>query len=70
MMQVIDESIRCSVITPYAGRFEHEDAVLDGYHIPKNVRLNQIVFILRSIHDKSQPDSELAKTYMCIITLM
>ncbi|KAL5006402.1 hypothetical protein ScPMuIL_015208 [Solemya velum] len=36
MMQVIDETIRCSVITPYAGRFEQEDAVLDGYHIPKN----------------------------------
>ena len=36
MYQVIDETLRCAVVAPWAARFEHVDSTLGGYHIPKD----------------------------------
>lgn len=36
--QVIDETLRCSVLAPWAARYQDFDSELGGHKIPKNVR--------------------------------
>lgn len=38
LRQVIDESLRCAVIAPWAARYQDFDSELGGHKIPKNVR--------------------------------
>ena len=34
LRQVIDETMRCSVLAPYAARYSDDDTVLGGHHVP------------------------------------
>ena len=34
LRQVIDETLRCSVLAPYVARYSDDDTVLSGHHIP------------------------------------
>ena len=38
LRQVIDETLRCAVVAPWAARFQDFDSELGGYKIPKDVR--------------------------------
>ena len=38
MRQVIDETFRCSVLAPYAGRVSEVETELGGHRIPARVR--------------------------------
>ena len=35
--QVLDETLRCSVLAPFAARFQDIDTELGGHVVPKNV---------------------------------
>ena len=35
--QVVDESMRCSVLAPFAARFSEYDLIVGGHLIPKQV---------------------------------
>jgi hypothetical protein len=38
LRQVIDETLRCAVVAPWAARYQDFDSELGGHKIPKNVR--------------------------------
>ena len=37
--QVVDETMRCSVLAPFAARFSEYDMVVGGHVIPKQVKV-------------------------------
>ncbi|KAH3778217.1 hypothetical protein DPMN_179671 [Dreissena polymorpha] len=39
--QVLDETLRCAIVVTLAGRFMDEDVTINGYVIPKNVRIRE-----------------------------
>ncbi|KAL5007144.1 hypothetical protein ScPMuIL_015950 [Solemya velum] len=50
MMQVLQETLRCAVVAPWAARFEHKDSVLGGYHIPKDTPVIHALGVM--LHDE------------------
>ena len=53
LKSVVDETLRCCRLAPYAARVQSEDSILGGYRIPANVRISHktygLIFILFSI---------------------
>ena len=43
LRHVIDETLRCAVVAPWAARFQDYDSQLGGHFIPKNV--SQVLII-------------------------
>ena len=42
--QVLNESLRCNVVAPYAARFQDVHTELGGFHIPANVSLMHLKY--------------------------
>ena len=55
LRQVIDETLRCAVVAPWAARFQDYDSQLGGHFIPKNV--SQALIIDKCIYSILQLNS-------------
>lgn len=51
LKQVIDETVRCSVLAPYAARYQDIDIELGGHRVPAGVGTHNGVLTMGDTHD-------------------
>ena len=58
MRQVLDETMRCSILAPYASRYQDIDIELGGHKVPAGVSLPQLTC---NIHNHGE-----VLAYLCL----